>query len=449
MFGRAELRGQGHALGRAEEQVRQADAVGIVRDDLVAVRTARRRLRHRRRVDHRRRVREGHREDAVRRVRAQTRLCPKRDGLRYRALARAQPAAADRAREIDEPQSDRGLGERHVGLAGEVLRRVDHERDRRDQVAVAGVRDPHVVRHRAGKPIRARCRERDRHPVGEVHQRSELRGIRRSERKALGALHGLRDAERVVVGNERLDVEQRRARRSVVPHAEYRGRGAVRARERVVGRVQHRGGVGRIAHEHVVVEAHRDGRDRQRRERGVGGRRARHQRRDQGTELVHLVRLRDQDAAVGGRAQHFAARAALGERHAVERGDVEHLQGRALDRIVGQVGRDEQQPREARAVPAEGDGIDLAVELRHRRGASAPVEFQERAALGPARAPQLALRRELQIVDAHVAEVLEAAGQLIEGLDAVARGDVQLAARRIDGEGLGDAVAEAPEHAAV
>ncbi len=76
------------------------------------------------------------------------------------------------------------------------------------------------------------------------------------------------------------------------------------------------------------------------------------------------------------------------------------------------------------------------------------IEFEDGAAIRPARAPQFALRRELQVVDANVAEVLERAGRWIERLDAVAGRYVEQSRSRIQRNGLRDAVAEAAQYGA-
>ncbi len=73
------------------------------------------------------------------------------------------------------------------------------------------------------------------------------------------------------------------------------------------------------------------------------------------------------------------------------------------------------------------------------------VEFEDGAAIRPARAPEFALRRELQIVDAYVAEVLELTGRRIERFDAVAGGHIEQSGRRVQCNGLRDAVAESSQ----
>ena len=76
-----------------------------------------------------------------------------------------------------------------------------------------------------------------------------------------------------------------------------------------------------------------------------------------GSSDVDLVRLADQEPAVGGGQEVEAARAALRDRHLLERGDVDHRQvgGRGGDGarrgVRGVVVRDEQQVVQ-RACPA-------------------------------------------------------------------------------------------------
>ncbi len=67
------------------------------------------------------------------------------------------------------------------------------------------------------------------------------------------------------------------------------------------------------------------------------------------------MRLGDQNAPVGSGAQHFAARAALRERHSLQRRHVHHLERGAFRLAVRQVRRHEKQTFETRAVPAECD----------------------------------------------------------------------------------------------
>ena len=87
-----------------------------------------------------------------------------------------------------------------------------------------------------------------------------------------------------------------------------------------------------------------------------------------GSSDVDLVRLADQQPAVGGGQEVEAAGAALRDRHLLERGDVNHRQvgGRGGDGagrgVRGVVVRDEQEVVQRRALLAEGDRLDVRVE---------------------------------------------------------------------------------------
>ena len=74
-------------------------------------------------------------------------------------------------------------------------------------------------------------------------------------------------------------------------------------------------------------------------------------------EHVDLVRLADQDAAVGRGDEHVAAGAAVGDRDAAQRGQVDHRQLAAGVGVGAGVLRDEQQARRA-SVPGWPKAIE-------------------------------------------------------------------------------------------
>ncbi len=86
-----------------------------------------------------------------------------------------------------------------------------------------------------------------------------------------------------------------------------------------------------------MIEGDGDGRHGQRNERTRRRRRAGHFRNEQRAQFGHLMRLCDQDATVGRRAQHFAASSALRERDTLQRRNVHHFERRTGELAVRQV----------------------------------------------------------------------------------------------------------------
>ena len=122
----------------------------------------------------------------------------------------------------------------------------------------------------------------------------------------------------------------------------------------------------------------------------------------------------------------------------------------ALAGGVGLVVGDEQQSGERAAWSAKGDGIDVGHELDHDlRGGRDRVEpYHVVGVLGPGRRPQRAVRSEGQAAHADVAVLAEGIGGGVEDVDAVAGRHIDQPRARLDGQGLGDAVAELPKDGA-
>ena len=151
----------------------------------------------------------------------------------------------------------------------------------------------------------------------------------------------------------------------------------------------------------------------------------------------------DQQPAVGGREQLLGARAAARDRERVQRGEVDHRQVRGVGAAGRDARRDEQQALERRSCAAERERIGRRVESHLHLRTAVQSKLMTSPRFGhdvPHRSP---FGRDLEIVDADVAEVLERVRDRVEGLDAVAGGDVEDALRRVEGERLRQAVAEA------
>ena len=154
------------------------------------------------------------------------------------------------------------------------------------------------------------------------------------------------------------------------------------------------------------------------------------------------MRLGDQHATVCSGHDGLAATAAARDLDAAQTDQIDHGQrgaGFALGRVAG----DEQQAVEPGSDLAKGDRIDLGVQAHPHSGATALVERHHIAARRPGSAPQRAIGRERQVVDAHVAEMAPAGADRVEGLDTVTGRDVDFAAVGLDRQRLRDAGAKA------
>jgi hypothetical protein len=415
-----------HSLRAALQQVADGTAAGVAGQGGVGIGLTGTGRGERRRLECRRCVRCRHGIDAMADLDTLPEWIADRNRVGERGLAGVERAVGQRLFKLDQPEAE---GVRAVGidrLTLEVARRVERKDDRRQQVAVADVGDAHVVGDGAVGTRRAGVQEVDAHVRRQVDGGGEAGVVGGAQCRTEAAGKGTGDVQREAVRRQRVEAQRDAAGRRVVAGRADRHGARGGAGQRVVGEVQHRACLARIVGRHVLIEGDRQARQRQRRGAQVRRIGADHARRETRRDAVDLMRLGDQQGAIGGGHHVLAARAALGDAQVLESGEVDHLQ-------LAVVGGDEQQPGKRRTRPAEGQRVYLGVETNDRLPATERAELDERAALGPGRTPQLAGWREREVVDARFAERLENPGGGVEDRHPATCGHVDLAAFRVDG----------------
>ena len=431
----AGLHVQGGAIGRVDEQEGEVGCLSVGRVHVVAVGRADGRRRARGRGDGRQLVGrhgtgearrqierepvgvgDGHRLDGCRLAREQ--LLSPGEQLDERVAARREAVGSDQARR----------GSREAG---------EGELEGRQQAETEWVGDRDVEEHLAGAAVVAGVGEDGRHLGREVGEDRELARGGRGEAEAGLAEDVGRDGELVVVGHEGLEPEACRAGRLVVGRGGD-GDGSARGDvgEGVVGRVDGRaGGVGgSVLHVDVEGDARHAGAGR----RVAAGGRAHSDDvgRHDGEEHVDLASLGDVEPRVGADVEEVATGAVRRHVHPRHRHGVDHCE----DATLGVA--DEEQVFEQRARPAEAEARGV-VEVEDDLGLSHAVEAQHVAVVGPRRAPEGAVGREGEAVDAGRAEGREGAAHEAEARDAVARGHIEQRGVGRRGQAEADAVAVA------
>ena len=148
--------------------------------------------------------------------------------------------------------------------------------------------------------------------------------------------------------------------------------------EAEVGDVLHAAGVKRIALPHGLVENHGDAVQRQRHQGAVGHADGLDLRRMDRSNCVDVAGLGDEDAAVRGGDDGFAARAAVGDLQDAPGLQFDHPDGGLVRRVgypvdhraLAQIGRCQQQAVEFKAWGTEGDAVDEAGQAVFEFGAA-------------------------------------------------------------------------------
>ena len=402
-----------------------------------------------------------------------------RHGLRRKRLPGAQHAArgAQGRRQVEGPKSalvGTALQRTRDGAA-EVLPGVDNQGQRTMDIFRTDVGDADIVADGAGRMVDARVGERKLHFAREVQYGSETGLVGVCQRHLVCAGDIGRNLQRPITGRQVRQAEHGRMRRLVPAHRSRvegkRGIGVVR-HQRIVGRVEHAGRIGRVggivgALPHVLVEAdcrlgHGQGHQCAIRYRAGGD-----VGRSQGLDLVDAVGLGYQKAPVGCCDQCFALRAARCQLQGLARGQRNHphhalmRRGRATlrDGLLRQRGRGEQQAGILRSGLAESDVVDRAAQRVFKLGLAGlhathreTDDVRGRVRLGVIddgtgrlHAPQPAVRAECQARDLGIGEMRPGGGRIggvgVVDLDAVARGDVDQACAAIDGKRLRERLA--------
>src|SRR5262245_10260309 len=135
---------------------------------------------------------------------------------------------------------------------------------------------------------------------------------------------------------------------------------------------------------------------------------------------VNLMRLRDQQAAVRGRLQSRTTASPKRDDDMIKRGRIDGDQLAAQHAAIGNIAGNEEQALKSGADPTECDGIHLGSGMEYALGMAEVIEFDDVSAPGPSRAPEAAVGREGEAVDAGIAEVLERMCNGIEDFNAIA-----------------------------
>ena len=215
--------------------------------------------------------------------------------------------------------------------------------------------------------------------------------------------------------------------------------------DEVVRQVQHRPGFCAGRSGHVLVERDRELVQRERHQsaiRRVAGHDAwGHDRR----KHIHLCAVGDQQPAIAGGEQLLGTRAPARHLQNAKCGEVDHVQT-DWHVVSGPLAcRNKKQSFEWRTLLAEGERVQVGVDVDLRARLSVAIEADDLATLRPAAGPQLAVGGDREVVDAQITEMREAAGGGVEGLDAVARRHVEHTLRRVERQRLRQAVAVAVE----
>ena len=391
----------------------------------------------------------GRRRQAQREIRASVVGRDDRDRAAGGLCAHLQDAARQAAAKVDQVPPVIGAPGGALRQAGGAAGRVEHQHGGQMQRRIADVGQRQVVGDAVVQPVVTGVRHRDPHEAGEVVQAAERRDISRGQMLPAHAGDAGANRQRVVVGQQRAEAQQHGARARVVNGGLDRD-GAVHGPcQRVVRRVEHAARVGAVGRQHVLVEGHRQERQRQRQHRLVGRVGGDHRGRVERRDHIDFLGLAQQHPPIRGGDDHAAPAAAGGQRdpaqgRGVHHGQLAQRRCRAGRSHAARVVRDKQQSLQRRARPPEGEAVDVAVESQHRLGALAAGEAHHLAAVRPCNGPQRPVRRHREAVDPQIlvtAELGENVFHRIEGRNAFAGADIDRAGNRIDRERHGDAVA--------
>ena len=238
----------------------------------------------------------------------------------------------------------------------------------------------------------ARVGDRDANHARQVAKRGEVRHIHGRQVDARRTLHPGADRQRIAIGQQRSERQQRCASLGVV-HDRLRGHAACRrAGQCVISPIQHAARRRGAAGLHRLIERDRQERQRQRLDRFVRRVGTHHGGRVGGGHLVHLGCLAHQHAPVGRRDHHAAARAAHRQPNPAQGGGIDHRQLARRRIHPGSAGRaiivrHEQQASQRGTGFAEGKAVDIAVEGQLCHRALAVVELHHLTPVGPRNGP--------------------------------------------------------------
>ena len=398
------------------------------------------------------------------------------DGLGVQRLAGLERSALQRCRQVKQPKL--GL----LGLAlrsaedgvTEVAAGVEQQRERALEIVGADVGDADVVAQGAGQAVGAGVAEGEQDEVGDVRDRREHEVEGHAQVELLHAAQAAGDLQ-APAPRRQIGQAQDGALAGAVPahafgvqHEMAVGAGGDQA---VVAGGEHRRGsrgvvTGR-AGPHGLVEADRQLAQRQRHQGAVADAGRDEPGRFGGGKFVDAGGLRDEHAAIGGGDDALAAAAAVGQLEPAPGGQLDgpdRAAARQRATAAGHgalrgVGAGQQQAGQGRAGLAEGEAVDQAGDAVRQLGAAgvAPAERQADdlaagfgqgavdGAAGPAHGPQPAVGPEGELTHTGVAEVLPGLagdGFLgVEGLDAIAAGDIDQPGAGVDSQGVGQGLA--------
>ena len=427
-----------HAGRSRRQEVEQGDAVRVVGIGIVMIRLAHGRLNHGLGIEHRPLV--GSRRGPQGGVIIHAAIVEILDGDRAadRRLAGLQPQPVRQLfAQIDVPAPVGCLPRSPLRHAGIALQRVQDQQDRQQQVVVAGVGDDHVPGDRRRLPIHPRVGEVDVDQGAEVGDGGEGGDVVGGHGQPHRAGHLLVHNQAVLAGIQQVHGQEHRIPAVIVEGRRQGDLLACRVEQCVVGWIGRRTHLGSLADVHRLVVGHRQIRLRQRHQ-GIVRRIGRQDHRGRGRiQDVDLVRLADQHVAIRRGHDHVPTRAAIGQGHSAQGGQVHHGQFAAGVLVGSGVVRDEQQAFQNSAGLAEAERVDFGFELDHQFRSPLLGEPDDLAAVGPGGGPQAAIGSEGQRghAEVQIAVILrELTGRRIEHHDAAASA---IDTARPDGAGSG------------
>ena len=269
------LRIHSHSGRATVEQVAQRRVVRIVGRNLILVALAGRRRKDRRGIDDRGHVHGRHRQHAAVERQLRARGIVERHGQRGRRLPGQETAVGDQAADVDPPRAGGLLAQRAEHRRVGRVEAVDRQDQRREQVVTGVVGERDVVRIGLVILVGPAVHELDPDGRREIGDGLELRRVGLGQRHALEAFDGIADRQSIRIGCRLVERDRGGTAGRVVSHAVDGNRPLVGAGQDVVGRIQDRVRVGGVVGQHVFVERHDQGADRQGQRcagRRIGGR---------------------------------------------------------------------------------------------------------------------------------------------------------------------------------